>query len=100
MRRVYVFWFLRTAYHSFALKFIGLGALALLLRQMVSLRSVIVNTLQTGELGRMIGYIEYALAHTHASVQITFALMAILAIWTVISAVKKDFTMPTVVLSI
>ncbi len=100
MRRVYAFWFLRTAYHSLVLKVVAIGVLALALRQMVSLKSIIMNTLQVGGVDRMVGYLEYALAHTHASVQITFALMALLAVWTVIDAVRKDFTVPATVLSI
>jgi len=97
MRRVYTFWLLRTVYHSLALKLMGIGMLVLILRQLVSLRSVIMNTLQTGGIDQMITYLEYAFAHTQASVQITFALIGVLAVWTVIDALRKDFSIPEAV---
>lgn len=100
MRRVYAFWLLRTAYHSLALKFVGIGVLAVILQQLVSLKSVIMNTLQVGGAERMLGYLEYAFTHTQASVQITFALMALLVVWAVIDAIRKDFFIPAQSLSL
>jgi len=91
MRRVYAFWFLRTAYHSLALKIVGISLLGLVLRELVSLRSVIMNTMQTGGVDRMFSYLEYAFTHTTISVQLILVLIGALALWTIVDAIKKDF---------
>jgi len=94
MRRIYMIWFARTLWHSLALKILGLGALVIILKQLVSLQSVIMNTLQFSSFSHMFSYLEYAFAHTHFSVQATLALMMLMIVWVVVDAFKKDFVMP------
>jgi hypothetical protein len=94
MRRVYAFWVLRTAYHSLLLKGVAISLLFIELRELVSLRNVITNTLQSGGIDRMVSYLEYSFAHTQASVQVTLALVGVLAVWFVVDAIRKDFVVP------
>lgn len=91
MRRVYAFWFLRTAYHSVFLKLVLLGFLLLMLRELISLRDVIANTLHAGDIFNMFGYLGFALTHTHLSVQIITLLGAIILSLVCIDTIKKDF---------
>lgn len=93
MRRIYMIWFARTLWHSLALKLAGILALTVVLKQLVSLQSVIMNTLQLGSFAHMFSYLEYAFTHTHLSVQVTFLLMVLMAVWIIVDAFKKDFVM-------
>ena len=94
MRRIYAIWFARTLWHSILLKLVVIATLAFELKNLVSLKAATMNMLQTGGLDRMMGYLGYALSHTHASVQVTFTLITLLALWSLIDAFRKDFVMP------
>lgn len=96
MKRVYRLWVMRQAAHSVLLKLALIMGLALELRELVSVRNVVENTLQLPTLSTMMSYTAYAFTHTHFAVQFVLMLVAGLVAFTLADVFKKDFQVSVV----